>query len=291
MPRGESVADPAEVHAPRKRMSLRALLHYLYERAGFNRWYPAMEGRRNQGVLHKYLSEAARGVLLKGAMLDERLYVPEPFRAEFKEQIGERRRKKLALLLSHEDAVQFKMAILVGEYNGSEPTTFGRRIIVKHLPDVPLYMQSKAWERVERSYGAILQARDADVSRKPRVMLAALIYAKREHVYQVDTLSMMLTTDQWIPLEGLHELPLIEALQRAQRAFVKPLKYDARTVAAFPNVLLLDCGKVPLPLHVVSPFVDVKERALKEKVVAACGMSAWVWTTDKVLPPLPERAS
>jgi hypothetical protein len=40
-------------------MSLRALLHFLYERAGFNRWYPAMEGRRNQGVLHKYLCEAA----------------------------------------------------------------------------------------------------------------------------------------------------------------------------------------------------------------------------------------
>ena len=117
-------------------MSLRALLHFLYERAGFNRWYPAMEGRRNQGVLHKYLSEAARGVLLKGAMLDERLYVPEPFRAEFKEQIGERRRKKLALLMSPEDAVQFKMAILVGEYNGSEPTSFGRRIIVRHMPDV-----------------------------------------------------------------------------------------------------------------------------------------------------------
>jgi Protein of unknown function (DUF1173) len=290
MPRAEAVTDPPEVHAPRKRMSLRALLHFLYERAGFNRWYPAMEGRRNQGVLHKYLSEAARGVLLKGAMLDERLYVPEPFRTEFKEQIGERRRKKLALLLSHEDAVQFKMAILVGEYNGSEPTTFGRRIIVKHLPDVPLYMQSKAWERVERSYGAILQARDADVSRKPRVMLAALIYAKREHVYRIDTLSMMLTSDQWVPLEGLHELPLIEALQRAQRAFIKPLKYDARTAAAFPNVLLLDCGKVPLPMHVLSAFADAKERALKEMAVATCGMSAWVWTTDKEMPPLPERA-
>ena len=101
---------------------------------------------------------------------------------------------------------------------------------------------------------------------------------------------MMLTTDQWVPLEGLHELPLIEALQRAQRAFIKPLKYDARTAVAFPNVLLLDCGKVPLPLHVVSPFADVKERALKEKAVAARGMSAWVWTTDKEMPPLPERA-
>ncbi len=243
--RGEVVADPAEVHAPRKTMSLRALLHFLYERAGFNRWYPAMEGRRNQGVLHKYLSEAARGVRLKGAALDERLYVPEPFRAECKDEIGERRRRKLSLLLSPEDAVQFKMAILVGEYNGSDATNFGRRIIVKHMPDVPLHIETGAWKRVERSYGAILQARDADVTRKPHIIMAALIYAKREHVYQVDTLSMMLTTDQWIPLDGLHELPLVEALQHAQRAFMKPLKYDARTAAAFPNVLLLDCGELP----------------------------------------------
>ena len=55
VPRGEAVIDPAKVHAPRKRMSLRALL---------------MHGRRNQGVLHKYLSEAARGVTVKGASLD-----------------------------------------------------------------------------------------------------------------------------------------------------------------------------------------------------------------------------
>jgi Protein of unknown function (DUF1173) len=290
MPRAEAVADPPDVNAPRKQMSLRALLHFLYERAGFNRWYPAMEGRRNQGVLRKYLYEAARGVTLKGVKLDECLYVPEPFRAEFKCEISERRREKLALLMSREDTVQFKMAILVGEYKGCEPTNVGRRIIVKHLPDVPLCIESKAWERAERIYGASLQARHADVTSKPRVMLAAVIYAKSEHVYQVDTLSVMLVTEKWIPLDGLHELPLIEALQREQRAFLKPLKYDAGTAAAFPNVLLLDCGKVPLPLHVLSPFADGKERALKEKTVATGGLSAWVWHTDKPMPPLPDRA-
>ena len=288
MPRGEEVIDPAEVHAPRKRMSLRALLHFLFERAGFNRWYPAMEGRRNQGVLHKYLSEAARGVTVKGASLDERLYVPEPFRVELKDEIGERRRKKLALLLSPEDAVQYKMAIIVGEYNGSEPRTFGRRIIVKHMPDVPLYIEPKAWERIERSYAAILQARDADVPRKPRVMIAALVYAKREHVYQVDTVSMMLTTDQWIPLDGLHELPLIESLQREQRAFMKPLKYDAKSAAAFPNALLLDCESGPVALHVVSAFADAKEKALKERVLAI-GQPHWIWHTDAEMPMFPAR--
>jgi len=290
MPRGDVLPDPAEIRAPRKRMSLRALLHFLYERAGFNRWVPAMDGRRNQGVLHKYLLEASKGVLLKGAALDERLYVPEPFRSEFKEEIGARRRRKLALLLSPEDAFESKMAILVGEYKDSEPTTCGRRIIVKHMPDVPLYIESEVWERVVRRDGAILQARDANLARKLRVMMAALIYAEREHVYRVDRLSMMLTTDQWIPLEGLSEIALVETLQREKRAFMKPLKYDSRTAAAIPNVLLLDCGKVPFPLHVVSPTTRAKERALKNKAIATGGDSTWVWHTDKEVPPLPERA-
>ena len=286
VPRGDAVIDPAEVHAPRKRMSLRALLHFLFERAGFNRWYPAMEGRRNQGVLHKYLSEAARGVMVKGASLDERLYVPEPFRVELKDEIGERRRKKLALLLSPEDAVQYKMAIIVGEYNGSEPTAAGRRSGGRHMPEVPLDIEKKGWGSGGPREARTPQARDADVPRKPRVMMAALVYAKREHIYQVDTVSMMLTTDQWIPLDGLHELPLIELLQREQRAFIKPMRYDARSAAGFPNVLLLDSGTVPMPLHVMSPLMEAKERSAKEKVLAGLP-AAWVWMTAKSMPALP----
>ena len=226
--------------------------------------------------------------MVKGASLEERLYVPEPFRAEHKEEIGERRRRKLALLLSPDDAAQLKMAIIVGEYNGSEATAFGRRIVVKHMPDVPLYIETKAWARVERSYACILQACDADVPRKPRAMMAALVYAKRDHIYQVDTVSMMLTTDQWIPLDGMYELPLIEALQREHRSFMKPLRYDARSAATFPNVLLLDCEGGPVPLHVVSAFADAKEKALKVRALAI-GQPHWIWNTETEVPLLPAR--
>ena len=59
--RGET-HDVNEVEAPRRRMSLHALMHFLFERAGFNRWSPAMEGKRNQGVLHKYLMNAAEEI-------------------------------------------------------------------------------------------------------------------------------------------------------------------------------------------------------------------------------------
>jgi hypothetical protein len=290
MPRGEANGEPPAVNAPRKRMSLRAVLHFLYHRAGLNRWYPAMEGRRSQGVIKKYLELAAAGVTLKGETLDKRLYVPEPFRVADKEEIGERRRRKLAMLLSPGDDVAYKMAIVIGQFNGAEQSAYGRKLLVKHMPDVPLYMENKAWERAERAYAATLQARDADLERKPMVVMAALIYAKREHLYQVDSLSMTLVSDQWIPLDGLHELPLVEELQRQGRAFLKPLRFDAKSGACFPNALLLDTEGGPFPLHVVSAFLDPKEKSATEKAVQAAGDDAWVWRTDQALPAMPPRA-
>ena len=287
--RGEMTDDPASISAPRKRMSLRAVLHFLYDRAGFNRWYPAMEGRRSQAVICRFLTAAARGVNVKGGTLEERLFVPEQFWVPQAEEIAARRRRKLAMLASPDADAQFKMAILIGQLTGVEATACGRRMTIKHLPDVPLYIDNKAWEKAERAYQTILQAADADVEHKPRIVTAALIYAKREHTYQVDVLTLMLVTDQWIPLDGLYELPLVEALQRQGRVFIKPLKFDAKSAACFPNVLLLDAAAAPVPLHVLSPFMDSKDRAIKEKAIKATGASVWLWETDKDMSELPAR--
>lgn len=284
--RGER-RGPAAVGTPRHRMSLRAVMHFLFERAGLNRWYPAMEGKRNQGVLHKYLTEAAQEVLTKGVRLSERLYVPEPFSEMTRLQTAERRRSKFAFLQSRTGDVQVKMALVVGEFKASEATGLGRKVWIKHMPDVPLLIDSKAWGRVERVYGNLLEARYADAAHKPRVAIGALIYAKREHTYQIDTMIFMLTTDQWIPIEGMHELDLISALIEQKRRFMKPLRYDAKSAAAFANALLLDAGEKPVSLHVVSAFMDPKERATKEKTLKSSTEMSWVWHTDKPMPALP----
>lgn len=279
--------EPSEVSVPRRRMSLRAVMHFLFERAGMNRWVPAMEGKRNQGVLHRYLMEAAEDVVTKGVRLSERLYVPEPFSEATKSHTAERRRNKLAVLHAPDDESQFKMALVLGEFKCSEATSFGRKVWVKHMPDAPLFINTKAWERIERVYGSLFDARDADTSHKPRVVMCALIYAKREHTYQIDKASFLLTTDQWIPVDGIHEIDLIDALVAHHRRFMKPLRYDAKSAAQFPNALLLDAGDTPVALHVVSAFMEAKERGLKEKLLKASGTREWAWTTDTPMPALP----
>lgn len=283
VPRGEPQVA-AEVGVPRRRMSLRALMHFLFERAGFNRWSPGMAGKRNQGVVRKYLLEAAEEITVKGVPLAERLYVPEPFSESAKADAAQRRREKLAVLRPKDG--QTPLAIVIGEYKTNEATAQGRRVWIRHMPDAPLLIAGRSWERIERVFAPLFEARDADIGHPVRLVMAALIRARREYTYEIDAASLMLTSEQWIPIEGVHELPLIDALVAQHRRFVKPLRYDAKSAAAFPNALLLDAGPVPAPLHVTSAFMDTKERVLKEKAIAAVRQEAWVWSTDQPMPAL-----
>lgn len=245
-----------------------------------------MAGKRNQGVLHKYLMHAAEDVVVKGVGLSERLYVPEAFNEASKFEAAQRRRNKLAVLRPHEG--QSPLAVVIGEFKVSEATSLGRRVWVKHMPDAPLLVGTKTWERIERVFAPLFEARDADSGHKVRLVLAALIRARREHTYEIDAASLMLTSEHWIPIEGVHELPLVHALVEQGRRFVKPLRYDARSAAAFPNALLLDAGPLPLPLHVISAFMPPKDRAEKERVVRTAGVSPWLWWSTEAMPALPE---
>jgi hypothetical protein len=289
----EVTDEPIDQRTSRQRMSLLAVLHYLYERAGFNRWYPAMEGRRGQGALCKYLTEAAEEVRIKGQTLADRLYVPEPYNPQARAEIAERRRRKLAVLQSAGDDGQLPMALVIGEFKGVESTAFGHKVRLLHMPDVPLFIERKSWERVERRHGELLQARDADIEHRPRIIAASLVLARREGLYQIDTLSLMLTTSRYLPLDGVHEIELLERLCGEGRAFIKPLRYDARSAAAFPNVLLLDAldrsGR-PKRLHVVSSFASKTDADAKLKAIAKAGEGAWVWHTERPMPELPATA-
>lgn len=286
LPRGEAV-PPADVSTSRRRMSLRAVMHYLFEHAGFNRWTPAMGGKRSQAVIHKYLMESATHIEMKGVRLSERLYVPEQFNEQRKEEIAERRRKKLSVLMTPEGEAGFKMVMVIGEFKEADSLALGRKVWLRHMSDAPLFIDNKTWARIERTYGALFEAREADTTIKLRVMLGALIYARREHTYQIDTASCMLATENWIPVEGLHEAELLQALVDHKRRFLKPLRYDAKNAAPFPNVLLLDTGASPTRMHVISSFMDARERGAKEKAVAAERENAWIWYTDKKMPELP----
>ena len=199
-----------------------------YELLGLITFFTAGPKEARAWTVHRGAKapEAAGEIQTKGVRLSERLYVPEPFSESQKCEIAERRRAHLALLHSPESAVQFKMALVVGEFKVVETAPYGRKVWLKHLPDCPLFIDSKSWVRIERVFAPLFEARDADTKIKLRLVMCALIYAKREHIYQIDTANFMLVTDNWIPLEGVHEIDLIHHLTEQSRRFPKPLRYE-----------------------------------------------------------------
>lgn len=275
------------VSQAKRRMSLRALTHFLFERAGFNRWTPAMEGKRNQGVVRKYLMEAAQGITVHAGALGDRLYVPEPFSEAAMAANASRRRERLALL--HPQGEGRPLAVIIGDLKSAEAAPSGWRIWLKHMPDCPLWVASKTWARVERQHASLFEARVADTEHRLRIVLTALIKERREHLYEIDTVSLMLASAQWIPLEGVHEVVLLDTLITQRRRFIKPLRYDAPSAAAFANFLLLDTDSPPTPLHILSPYASQREQALKAQLVAQADGSAWVWRTGDPVAAFPRQ--
>lgn len=231
------------------------------------------------------LLEAAQEIEVKGTPLANRLYVPEPFKESAKAEIARRRRDKLAILQPRDGSAP--IALVIGEFKGSERTDHGCRVWIRHMPDAPLLMDTRGWDRLARAHAALLEARDADSGHRVRLILAALIHARREFTYEIDAATVMLVSEQWIPVEGGHEIPLIGALVERQRRFVKPLRYDATSAAPFPNALLLDCGAAPVSLHMCSEFLRPKDRALKERALHVAGTDVWRWRPGDPMPPLP----
>ncbi|MES2354828.1 MAG: DUF1173 family protein [Pseudomonadota bacterium] len=298
--------EKTEVEVQRQRLGLRGLLHLLWERAGggLNRWYPRMEGKRSWWVVRKHLTEAAHEIETKGIRFADRLLIPEPFRVEAATEITKRRAAAMSILLSPSDDVQFKMMIAIGELKDFAATEIDYRVVLKHMAGCPLFMEKKAGEKFKKTFGteyatwihqkAIEQAQ-TNMKKPPelRFIFAGLVYAKRENVFHIDTATIMMTTSNWIPIDYEYEKTLADELTRQRRRFMKPLRYESKQGASFPNLILLDTGDQTTALDIVSPFLADKAQALKELTLKQREAPHWVWRTDEdsLPPPLPPVAA
>ena len=70
---------------------------------------------------------------------------------------------------------------------------------------------------------------------------------------------------------------LIDELVRQERRFLKPLRFESRRGAAFPNAVLLDTGEAGTPLDIETPFMSDRDRATKQHALSKRAAAGWVW--------------
>jgi hypothetical protein len=294
-----------EVVAQRRRLGLRGLAHLLLQRAGFNRWYPRMQGKRTWYVVRKHLAAAAHEIETKGARLADILLIPEPFVLEDAQAIARRRARAMSILVSPGEDVQVKLMLVMSELKEFCATDIDYRIVLRHMPDCPLYMERKAGERFkkvfESEYEAWVHQRAAEQGGQAghsdpwrlRFLFCGLVYAKREGVYFVDTATLLVCSSTWIPLDQPYEHLLVDELVRQERRFLKPLRFESKRGASFPNVVLLDTGDAETPLDILTPFMSVRDRVAKQQALASRAQAAWAWNmqAQQELPSLPRPAA
>lgn len=266
------------------KLTLRAVLHYLYDEAGLTRWSAGMGGKRSWFVVRRELLGAALGKQTKGSPLSELLYVPETFFLDTQREIKER---QLAALSRLSLSPGNRMMVL-GEVKLFEPARFGHILVLKHMPDVVFTVDDGLYKRLEQRFSGQRALRD--YYENSHLLLMGTFSLSPQGLYQLESACLMNVNEQWIPFEDRYEFELLDRLHYFARRFAKGLRYNLLGSKPLASVVLQDTGDTPTAMYIVPAGEDAAYGEAVEALNGQTGMASWVWQTGiDAMPELPGR--
>ena len=270
-----------------KKLTLRSLLHYLWHQAELTAWMSRWVGKRHWWNIRWHLLEAARQMTVKGGMLSDVLFVPEPFRALDKAAIEHRRAVALAPALPPRSGPR-KLMIMLGEVKEISPTRTGHRLVVKHMPDFPFILDDDLHRRLRARFDRELMLWGADEA--SHLMTIATFGLTPTGLAGIEEMALMVVSENWIPYESVYEKKLVDVLAHLNTRSVKGLRYSL--LADRPSAAaMLQRRPRPLALYIIPPTVDRHyEEALDALIASRPEVDAWTWrVADGKMPPLTNR--
>jgi len=268
------------------KLTLRGLLHYLWEEASLNRWTPAMEGKRRWYVVRKALLAAACSKSAKGQALGARLFVPETFSMENQQDIERRRTDSLSQLYACTSKKR-ELMLLVGEVKAVNPARYGFKVVIKHLPDLSFTLDEQLARRMEKRFKDELALWNADES--THLVVIATFGIGPAGMLAIEEMAFMLTSANWIPIEGVHDLQLVSGLTQAGRRFTRGLRYNLASDRPVATAVTTDTRPNPVAMYVVAPGATDAHTAALMALIDESIFPSWVWQVGIApFPPLPE---
>lgn len=267
------------------RLSLRSLLHYLWDQAELTRWQPGFAGKRSWATVRRHLLLAAEHKIARGDALAERLYIPEVFSVEQRDAINARRVAQWARAVAAPGRAQH-LTLMIAEVKEIVPARHGFKAVVKHVPDQAFKLDEHLYRRLERRFGRELSL--WGTTDNVHMVMIATFSVTEGGVAAIAELSLASMTSQWVPIEDSFELQLIERLTRDGRSFVKGLRYNMSGSQSLASAILTDVGDSTAPLYIA------QRQAIESSTAPAAapmnGGQAWMWiATQEPMPLLPDR--
>lgn len=264
------------------KLSLRGLLHYLWDQAELTHWHPGFARRRTWATVRGHLLHAAEHKLARGDALRARLYVPEPFSIEERDAINARRLAQWQTAVPTPGKMQHLM-LLIGEVKEIVPARYGFKAIVKHMPDQAFAIDEQLYRRLGRRFEAELALWGA--SEDIHMVMIATFCVSGAGVPAIHELCLMPATRQWLPVEDGFEKQLLDKLVGESRAFVKGLHYNLGKRDRIASAALTDCEGAAPVLFIDPAGVDDAAEGLQ---AGPLRLPIWRWRrSGEPMPPLP----
>lgn len=277
-PEPDQSPKPTAIVASEPKLGLRGLLHYLWEQSGWHRWTPATAARRNWYGLRKALLEACAGKVAKSSPLDTWVFIPETFVLDKKDEINDR----LAKALSYADNLH-RFRLLIGELKEIKEARFGHKLIVKHLPEFPFFINEQTYKRFIKQFDSeLLLWRGIESS---HLMIIGTFAINQAGHAELDSVSLMNVSSQWIPFETADELSLLDYLVTHGRSFAKCLRYNLAGTKPLASVLLIDTEAPTAVYSIQADANDERAEAIRA-LMAQSQTASLIW--DPRHPGLPD---
>lgn len=279
-------SEPSEtIRRDPKKLSLRAMLHYLWDTGELTEWTSLWAGRRGWGRVRGSLLNAARQMIVRGGALNDILFVPEVFHQEDKDGISARRVAMLAGAQANGSGPR-KLMMMVAEVKEFSSARDGRKMLVRHLP-FPFMIDERAWKRLNARYETELELWRSN--EEFHLIVIATFGISGAGIATIEEVAMMVVNENWIPFENIHEQHLLERLSRLKRRSVKGLRFDLSRDQPIAAVTLPEARPAPVAMFIVPTNADEEyEIALNEMIAARAEMKPWIWrVAEGEMPHLP----
>jgi Protein of unknown function (DUF1173) len=272
------------------KLTLRALLHYLWDQAELTRWHPGWASKRSWGLMRRQLMLAAENKVARGQELRTRLYIPEPFSVDHRDALNARRTAQWRYAIAAAGQPQ-RLLLLIGEVKEIVPARYGHKVVVKHVPYQGFAIDEQLYRSLGRRFDAELALwGSADAV---HMVLIATFSISEAGIPAINAMALMPVTPQWLPVEDAFERQLVERLVAEDRAFIKGLRYNLHRDQCSAAATLTDTGGSGSLLFVIRPGT---ERGCD--IASALGTAArrdapvWIWKPScEAMPALPGRGS
>lgn len=254
LPRSSTIPVAASrkgsVFSQGQKLTLRALLHYLWDQAELTHWHPGFVGKRSWTTVRKHLLRAAENKVTHGQPLLGNIYIPEAFSVAQREEINARRLRQWVRAKTPLDGPQ-ELMLMVAEVKEIVPARYGYKAVVKHVPDQAFALDEALYRQLCRHFEQELALwwTEDDL----HLLMIATFRLDGVGVPRLAGLSLMLATPQWIPVEDEAERRLISTLVKAGRKFIKGLSFGFRSETPSVCATLVDLGATPMPVFAGYP--------------------------------------